>query len=157
MKIEQLPSGSYRIRKMYKGQMYTVIFDKKPTQKEAMKAMADELDKVQEKHKTMTFEAAAEEYIESKRNVLSPSTIQGYVAIMKRLPKNFLSENVHDITALDVQAEINRVAKECSPKTTRNHHCFISAVLGVFCPYLKLILPSPKRLSRSRISLLTRM
>ena len=33
MKIEKLPSGSYRIRKMYKGKTYTVIFDYKPTQK----------------------------------------------------------------------------------------------------------------------------
>ena len=32
MKIEKLPSGSYRIRKMYKGQMYTVVFNEKPTQ-----------------------------------------------------------------------------------------------------------------------------
>ena len=31
MKIEKLPSGSYRIRKMYKGQMYTVVFNEKPT------------------------------------------------------------------------------------------------------------------------------
>ena len=48
MKIEKLPSGSYRIRKTYKGQAYTVVFDSKPTQKEAMLAMADELKKVQE-------------------------------------------------------------------------------------------------------------
>ena len=27
MKIEKLPSGSYRIRKTYKGQVYTVIFE----------------------------------------------------------------------------------------------------------------------------------
>ena len=76
MKIEKLPSGSYRIRKMYKGKMYTVVFDRKPTQKEAMQAMAAELDKVQESHESMTFKIAAERYIESKRNVLSPSTIR---------------------------------------------------------------------------------
>ena len=39
MKIEKLPSGSYRIRKTYKGQVYTVVFDSKPTQKEALQAM----------------------------------------------------------------------------------------------------------------------
>lgn len=148
MKIEKLPSGSYRIRKMYKGQMYTVVFDKKPTQKEAMKAMADELDKVQEKHKSLTFQAAAEEYIESKKNVLSPSTIRGYAGIIRQIPEKFLIENVHDITALDVQAEINRMAKEHSPKTVRNHHGFISAVLGVFCPNLKLTTTLPQKLKK---------
>ena len=50
MKIEKRASGSYRVRKMYKGQMYTVSFDHKPTQKEAMLAMAEELLKVQIKH-----------------------------------------------------------------------------------------------------------
>lgn len=146
MKIEKLPSGSYRIRKMYKGQMYTVVFDKKPTQKEAMKAMADKLDKVQEKHTSMTFQAAAKEYIESKRNVLSPSTIRGYAGIIRQIPEKFLSENIHDITALDVQAEINRIAKDHSPKTVRNHHGFISAVLGVFNPSLKLNTTLPQKL-----------
>ena len=148
MKIEKLPSGSYRIRKMYKGQTYTVIFDCKPTQKEAMKAMAAELDKVQTKHESMTFKVAAEEYIETKKNVLSPSTIRGYESIIKQLPKKFLSENVHDITALDVQSEINRMAKDHSPKTVRNHHGFISAVLGVFCPNLKLTTTLPQKLKQ---------
>lgn len=146
MKIEKLPSGSYRIRKMYKGQMYTVIFDTKPTQKEAMQAMARELDKIQEKHTSMTFQAAAEQYIESKRNILSPSTIRGYATIINQLPKSFMTENVHDITALDVQAEINLLSKKCSPKTVRNYHSFISAVLGVFCPNLKLTTTLPQKL-----------
>lgn len=72
MKIEKRASGSYRVRKMYKGQMYTVTFDHKPTQKEAMLEMAKELEKVQNKCKRMDFRSAANEYIESKRNVLSP-------------------------------------------------------------------------------------
>ena len=145
MKIEKRPSGSYRVRKMYKGQIYTVSFDHKPTQKEAMLAMADELQKVQKKHESMTFQAAAEEYIEAKRNVLSPSTICGYAGIMQRISKDLLLENVHDITALEVQAEINRMAKDHSPKTVRNHHGFISAVLGTFNPNLKLNTTLPQK------------
>lgn len=92
MKIEKLPSGSYRIRKMYKGQTYTVIFDGKPTQKEAMMAMAAELEKVQGKHESMTFRSAAEKYIESKRNVLSPSTVRNYVTIMRQIPDGLLQK-----------------------------------------------------------------
>ncbi len=55
MKIEKLPSGSYRIRKMYQGQMYTVTFDGKPTQKEAMVAMAKELERVQPSASILSF------------------------------------------------------------------------------------------------------
>lgn len=146
MKIEKLPSGSYRIRKMYKGKMYSVTFEHKPTQKEAMQAMAEELDKVQEKHTSMTFKTACEKYIESKRNVLSPSTITGYNAIVRQISVLFLQKNIHDITALDVQIEINRMAEKCSPKTVRNYHGFISAVLGVFCPNLKICTTLPQKL-----------
>ena len=146
MKIEKRGPDSYRVRKMYKGQMYTVTFDYKPTQKEAITAMAKELERIQEKHKSMTFKAAAEEYIESKRNVLSPSTIMGYGTIIRQIPESFMKKNIHDITAVDVQTEINGIAKKCSPKTVRNHHGFISAVLGVFCPNLKLTTTLPQRI-----------
>lgn len=150
MKIEKLPSGSYRVRKMYKGQTYTVIFDGKPTQKEAVMAMAKELEKVQEKHTSLTFKTAGEKYIENKRNVLSPSTIRDYVTIMHQIPDAFLNMNIYDITAIDVQGEINRLAKKCSPKTVRNHHGFISAVLGAFYPSLKLTTTLPQKIKNEQ-------
>ena len=147
MKIEKLPSGSYRIRKMYKGNTYTVVFDHRPTQKEAMQAMAAELDKIQRgRHDQLTFKAAGEKYIESKRNVLSPSTIRDYVTIMRQIPDPFLNKSIYDITALDVQAEINRLSQKCAPKTVRNHHGFISAVLSVFYPTLKLSTTLPQKI-----------
>lgn len=146
MKIEKLPSGSYRVRKMYKGKMYTVIFDGKPTQKEAMLKMAEKLERAQESHKSMTFKAAAEKYIEAKRNVLSPSTIRGYNGIMKQISDSFLDESIYDITALDVQKEINRYSKDHSPKSTYNLHGFISAILGMFCPNIKLNTTLPQNL-----------
>lgn len=145
MKIEKLPSGSYRIRKMYKGKTYTVTFEGKPTQKEAMMAMAAELEKVQGKHESMTFRSAAEKYIESKRNVLSPSTVRGYDVIIRQISESFLEESVYDITSLDVQKEINRFSKDHSPKSVRNLHGFISSVLGMFCPSLKLNTTLPQK------------
>lgn len=145
MKIEKLPSGSYRMRKMYKGKMYTVVTDYKPTQKEAIQPMVDELDKVQEKHREMTFRIAAEKYIETKKNVLSPATIRGYTSIIHNILDKFMGENVHDITPLDVQSEVNRLAKEHTPKTIRNYHGFISAVLSTFCPNLRLNTTLPQK------------
>lgn len=145
MKIEKLPSGSYRIRKMYKGQTYTIVFEHKPTQKEALQAMAAELNKVQGKYEVLTFKTAAQKYIESKKNILSPSTIRGYSGIMRQISDGFLSNNIYDITALDVQTEINRIAENCSPKTVRNHHGFLSAVLGSFRSDLKLNTTLPQK------------
>ena len=146
MRIEKLPSGSYRMRKMYKGKMYTVVTDYKPTRKEAIQLMADQLNQVQENHKRMTFRNACETYIESKRNVLSPATVRGYKCAAKALSDGFLDENIHDITAAGVQVEINRLAKDHSPKTVRNYHGFISAVLGVYCPRMKLYTTLPQKI-----------
>ncbi len=136
MKIEKRSSGSYRVRKMYKGKTYTLTFDGKPTQKEVVLKMAEKLEKAQENHKSMTFRTAAEKYIEAKRNVLSPSTIRGYNGILKQISESVLDESIYDVTAMDVQKEINRYSKEHSPKSVYNFHGFISAILGMFCPNL---------------------
>ena len=94
---------------------------------------------------SMDFQAAAEKYIDAKRNILSPTTIRGYNSAMKTISKKFQGINVHDITALDIQAEINLLSKEHSPKTVRNYHGFISAVLGTFCPNLKICTTLPQK------------
>lgn len=145
MKIEKLPSGSYRVRKMYKGKIYTVIFDGKPTQKEAMLKMAEKMGIAQEEKESMTFRIAADKYIESKRNVLSPSTIRGYRGVISQVSKSFLDKSLYDINSVDVQREINKFSKEHSPKTVRNQHGFISAVLGMFYPSLKLNTTLPQK------------
>lgn len=145
MKIEKLPSGSYRMRKMYKGKTYQIVTDYKPTQKEAIQMMAEELDKVKGKQPEMTFREATEEYIESKRNVLSPSTIKGYKAAVSIFSERFLEKNVNDITQIDIQKEINILAARRAPKTVRNYHGFISAVLGMFNPSLKINTTLPQK------------
>lgn len=146
MKIEKLPSGSYRVRKMYKGQSYTIVFDYKPTQKEVLQAIAAELDKSQSKTQHMTFRQAAEKYIQAKENVLSPRTVKEYSEIPNRLSEQFCNLLISDITPLIVQREINDLAKTKSPKTVRNYHGFISAVLGTFRPELNISTTLPQKI-----------
>lgn len=146
MKIEKLPSGSYRVRKMYKGKTYTLIFEWKPTQKEVMLKMAEKLKNAQGIHQSMTFKSAAEKYIEAKRNVLSPSTIRGYSGMIRQISNSLLDMSVYDVTALDVQKEINRYSKDHSPKSTHNLHGFISAILGMFFPEIKLTTTLPQKI-----------
>lgn len=146
MKIEKLPSGSYRIRKMYKGKTYTVITDYKPTQKEAVKLMADELDKVQSTASVhIDFNAAANKYIDVKSNVLSPSSVNGYKSILRNLSEHFKEILINDITPLDIQKEINDYSVSRSPKTVRNAHGFISAVLGMFRPEFNISTTLPQK------------
>lgn len=150
MKIEKRGPDSYRVRKMYKGQMYTVTFDHKPTQKEAITAMGKELEKVKSADTQMTFQKAAESYVDMKRNVLSPRTIKEYSECVNRFPEWFQKLLVSDITQIEINKLVNELSKDKSPKTVRNYHGFLTAVLGTFCPNMKVIPPSRKR---SRMSL----
>ena len=145
MKIEKLPSGSYRIRKMYKGKTYSVVTDYKPTQKEALQLLAAELDKVKPTAPQITFETAANKYLEAKANVLSPSYINGYKSVLRNLSDSFKEININDITALNIQMEINNYLADRSPKTVRNAHGFISAVMGMFRPEVNISTTLPQK------------
>lgn len=145
MKIEKRGEDSYRVRKMYKGQMYTVTFDHKPTQKEAMIALADELNKIKTAHAQMTFQRAAESYVDMKRNVLSPRTIKEYSESVKRFPEWFRKLPVSDITQIEINKLINELSKGKSPKTVRNYHGFLTAVLGTFYPNLRISTTLPQK------------
>ena len=136
MKIEKLPSGSYRIRKMYKGQMYTVVFDEKPTQKEAMQAMAAELDKIKSKKYHLTFAEAAQQYTETKEHVLSPKTVKEYLEIPNRLTDDFTNKPIYDITQIDIQKEINILAKLDMPHFSihKLRHYFASYMSSLNIP-----------------------
>lgn len=145
MKIEKLPSGSYRVRKMCKGIIYTVIFDHKPAQKEITQAIAAEMNKEPVKKTRLTFETAAMQYIDVKSNVLSPSTIRGYNSVLGSISNEFKQKHIDDMTNIDVQKEINRFASTKTPKTVRNIHGFISAVLGMFRPNMKISTTLPQK------------
>lgn len=134
MKIEKLKSGSYRIRKMYQGVTYTVVTDYKPTQKECIQLLAKEMDKAKAEKTRMTFKTAAQKYIDMKANIISPTTVREYTGTISRLSSDFNKTLITDINSATVQKEINNLAKDRAPKTVRNYHGFIVAVLNTFCP-----------------------
>lgn len=144
MKIEKLPSGSYRVRKMYKGQNYTLTFDYKPTQKEVIDALSAKMQ--DSMVNTGTFMFYAKDYIKSRDNVLSPSSIQTYERLIKVISDDFLKLRLGNITQADVQKEINRYAENHAPKTVRSLHGFIAAVLGAYRPQLVLRTTLPQKI-----------
>ena len=146
MKIEKLPSGSYRVRKMYQGKNYSLVFDHKPTQKEALQAISAELDKVKTKYDRMTFRGAAAEYVNMKENVLSAKTIKEYSETPRRLPEWFVDLPLSEITQIDINRVVNELSKTRSPKTVRNYHGFISTILGTFRPDMKIYTKLPQKI-----------
>lgn len=128
MTIEKLPSGSYRIKQMSDGKIYSVTVKEKPSKVEAMKLITAKIDKAPTSSQ-MTVEMACNAYIDAKRNVLSPSTLKEYVGTVKRLPDDFKKKRVMNVTSLDVQKVVNDYAAKLSPKTVKNYASFIVSVL----------------------------
>lgn len=133
MKLEQLPSGSYRVKKVYKGKAYRVTFDHKPSDREVTIALAELMQDVTSV-KSGTIQKCIDDYIESKYNVLSPSSIKGYRAINRSSPEWFLKMNVSNVTQIDLQRAVNEYSIGHSPKTVRNFHALMVASIKMFRP-----------------------
>ena len=143
MKIEKLPSGNYRARKMYNGKMHRISFDHKPSERE-IAAWVYELtqDNVAAKD---TFRKCAENYIENRKNVLSPASVRTYNNFVKVISSNLLSKSIFDITQEDIQKEINSYSKDHAPKSVRSLHGFISSVFGSYRPSFTLATTLPQK------------
>ena len=143
MNIEKMPSGSYRVRKQINGKRVSLVFDHKPNETEVFLAMGEQLDEMPLSKDAILFKNAAKQYVEIRRNVLSPKTVKEYKELPNRLSNKFSNMNIFDITAKDVQAEINRLAEKRSPKTVKNYSSYINSVIKIFRPdfYGKVTLP----------------
>lgn len=143
--LDELPSGSLRLRKMHKGTTYTLVFDYKPKEKEIVQALAAEMEKVKTTEGKMTFKDAADKYVESKRNVLSPRTIMEYSRMCKRLSDWFIDTKLSDIDQIAINRQVNELACNKKPKTVACLHGFITAILGVYRPDLKITTRLPQK------------
>jgi len=141
MKIEKRKS-SYRVQKMIDGKRYSITYDHKPTEREVMRDLLKLSDAIPAQG---SFLACAKSYISSKDRVISPSTICGYTSILKALPDDFTHMDIARITQIDIQKVINDYAESHTPKTVRNVHGFISAVLRQFRPDMVIYTTLPQK------------
>lgn len=146
MTIEQLPSGKYRARLMKNGKVYRITYDTKPTKRQAEADLYEMISKKDDAPKSkLTFAEASEKYIDMKRNILSPSTIRDYSKYCQRMPAWFPSLPIDDISQIEINKVVNEISADKSPKTVRNYHGFISAILGTFRPQLKICTTLPQK------------
>ena len=138
MRIEKLPSGSYRVRKQVNKENITVVFDHYPSDNEVLIALSDKLKAGTLSQVSIPFCVAAKQYINLKRNVLSPRTVKEYIGQLDRLSDTFTLLNINKIGQIDIQNEVNRLAEKLSPKTVKNYHAFITAVLHTYRPELTI-------------------
>jgi len=146
MKLEELPSGSYRAKKIYKGKTYRITFDHEPDEKELILAFAEKLQ--ESSAKNGTFEKYAREYIENRKGTISPATERTYNIKIKQISDEFKAKNIYDIDSEDVQKEISLFSMDHAPKTTKSLYGFISSVLAVNRPSLRLRVKLPQNIRK---------
>ena len=122
-KIEQLPSGAFHTRVLIGNNRVSITKD---THEEcvaeylALKHGVMEA-KEKESRKVKTLEEAVTEYIESRKDYRSPSTIYGYERYKKNTFSEMMRSNVFTVTDEQWQAAIRKEkAKGRSPKYIEN-------------------------------------
>lgn len=148
---KKMPSGNWRVR-VFLGKdkdgkkKYKSITA--PTKKEAKKA-ADRFELSLTTscidYNDLTLEQAYAMYIDSKSAVLSPSTIAGYEKIKRNYFTELMPFKLTKLTAVMIQTSVNALSVNHSPKTVRNAHGLLSAVLKVYYPALTLNTTLPQK------------
>ncbi len=157
----KLPSGSWRCQ-VYAGKnaagkpQYRSFTS--PSKKEAeYQALQWQLHykEVSRDSTAMTLDEAMGKYIASKDGILSPSTIRGYESIRRNNLPGLKAMKLNRLTPQLIQRAINEEAKPYldehgrprtrTPKTIRNIHGLLSAVLAEYHPELTLRTTLPQR------------
>lgn len=93
----------------------------------------------------LTFGEALDKYIASRESVLSPRTLMDYKRIRKKELQDLMDIKLNKITQELVQNIVNKDSMNHSPKTVRNNHGIISAVLKQYRPEFALNTDLPKK------------
>ena len=132
---KKLPSGKWNVTvfsHMENGKRKYVSFTA-PTKTEANRLAAEFQSNKTDSSQPMnlTIGQAADKYLQSKSNVLSPSTYRSYKCNRNNL-KPIENIKLGSITSYDIQDFINEFSKTHKSKTVRNLYGLLSATLGMF-------------------------
>ena len=142
-KAKKLPSGNWRVRvyagKNAEGKDVYRSFTA-PSKKQAEYLAAEYLagKKSRTASDNRTLAEAYARYIEIKRNTLSPATVREYMRAAKHDFPELMPLRLSRLTQEDVQSAVNIMAATHSPKSVRNAHGLLSAVLRMFAPEIRL-------------------
>lgn len=141
------PDGTIKKKRIYKSFTSDV---QGPKGKRIAEKMAAEWAEDKENRPIVadiTFGEAMDNYIKSRTPVLSPLTITGYNQIRKNYLKTLHPISIQNLKQEDIQKAINLEAVNHSPKTVRNIHGLITAVLRSYRPDMAVntVLPAKVR------------
>ena len=135
-KAKKLPSGNWRVR-VYShttpdGKKHYESFTASTKQEAEMMAAKFANDNDRKRADDLTVKEAVQNYIESNKSTLSPSTIYGYIVDAKRL-ECIDNIRIRKITSKDIQGMITElVNKGLSPKTVKNTYGLLRSSLTFY-------------------------
>lgn len=143
--LVKLPDGTTKKKRIYKS--FTSDDPTRDGKKQAeLAAVQYAADKKRPKNgNTMTFGEALDDYIAKRTSVLSPRTIMDYKRTRKNDAQSLMGIKICDIRQEDIQEAINIESQKHSPKTVRNTHGLISAVIKQYRPDMALNTALPKK------------
>ena len=133
--IRQLPSGSWTAKifmytdesgKDHYQSVTSRDYDEVVRRLAQLRADRKETKQTDPKER-LTVGDAIDRYIESKENVLSPSTVCGYRQIRRNNFQGIMKKNLYELTQEDVQKAVNQDATHLSPKSIRNAYGLLRA------------------------------
>lgn len=145
MKATKLPSGNWRCRAYDKQTKKCKSFTA-PTRKEAEYLAAEWLNE-KSSHKRISDETVrqcVQNYIKSKENILSPSSVRGYYIILNNSIEEIAEIKLCDLTERNLQSWINGNATHYKPKSVKSQFGLVVASLRqakVSLDFSSIILP----------------
>lgn len=136
-KVEKLPSGNYRVRKMVDGRSVSLTFEKYPKDSDIIKALSKKLNEEPKevKKNTFTFKDALTDYIELKKDSVSEKYALELSKLPDKLSDEFVNCEITQITQLMLDKEIHKWQKDGkSPKTIKNLTSAVRSVLRKYRP-----------------------
>lgn len=126
---KKLPSGNYRVRVHVGNGKYKSFTAERKADAEYAANLYLQTCKDKRSPTKITVGEAIDQYIESKSNILSPSTIREYRRMRKQYLKTIIDKPVFKLSNQEVQAAINIEAQTHAYKTVRNIFGLLSAAL----------------------------
>lgn len=136
-KAQKLPSGMYRCQVMVDGERISIV-DEDPNKAQAKAAalksgmIGANKENESKKKGNIRLCDAIDDYIESHKNVLSPSTINGYKEIKRNRFQRLMNLKIMHIDEVDLQKAVNEEAATVSAKTIKNALGLVVSVMTQF-------------------------
>lgn len=149
MNVKKMKSGHYKVRisigKDASGKYRYKAFTA-PTRREAELMAAIFQMTQKDNRKSPTIQYAIDSYIETRTEVLSPSTIRGYRTLQRDYFQDCSNLLVMDLTNEDIQDLVNKISKGRSPKTVKNAMGLLMSALRQVNPDKRFYysLPQPR-------------